>query len=109
MKQLVSFAAFAAGNLIIGFNPLTGQDVNQIKFNLSPNPAVINCLTDGSGLPPTATVLVTRGALNDQLVINTQHIRPNTGFDMFTVQRSNLLSDGTVDPNFTNFGLAWYQ
>src|ERR1700730_7672095 len=29
--------------------------------------------------------------------------------DLFTVERSNLKSDGAVDPDFKTFGLAWYQ
>jgi hypothetical protein len=37
------------------------------------------------------------------------HIKPGLAFDMFTVQRSSLRSDATPDPNFKNFGLAWYQ
>jgi hypothetical protein len=28
---------------------------------------------------------------------------------LFTVQKSSLLANGSPDPNFTNFGLAWYQ
>jgi hypothetical protein len=31
------------------------------------------------------------------------------GFDLFTIQNTNLLADGQPDPNFVNFGLAWYQ
>jgi hypothetical protein len=36
-------------------------------------------------------------------------LKPNLGFDLFTIQNSNLLSNGEVDPKFKNFGLAWYQ
>ena len=52
---------------------------------------------------------VQRGELNDVLILHAEHLKPNTGFDMFTVQNSNLLADGSADPNFKNFGLAWYQ
>jgi hypothetical protein len=38
-----------------------------------------------------------------------KNVKPNLAFDLFTVQNNNLLSDGTLDPAFTNFGLAWYQ
>ena len=38
-----------------------------------------------------------------------KNIMPNLAFDLFTVQRSSLLANGTADPNFKNFGLAWYQ
>ncbi len=55
-----------------------------------------------------------RGKLNDTLILDLDGIRPELAFDLFTVQRSPLLADGTKDPAFTNvfngsFGLAWYQ
>jgi hypothetical protein len=37
------------------------------------------------------------------------HLKPNQGFVLFTIQNSNLLSSGEVNPAFSNFGLAWYQ
>jgi len=52
---------------------------------------------------------VTRGELADTLTITGQNFQPNLDFDLFTIQRSNLLSNGQIDPNFTNFGQAWYQ
>jgi hypothetical protein len=54
-------------------------------------------------------VTVDRHNLNDTLTLKLKNIKPNLDFDLFTVQRSNLLANGTVDPSFTNFGLAWYQ
>jgi hypothetical protein len=30
-------------------------------------------------------------------------------FDLFTIQQSPFLSNGSADPTFVNFGLAWYQ
>ena len=48
-------------------------------------------------------------SLNDILILRAQHLKPNLGFDLFTIQNTNLLADGAVDPNFKNFGLAWYQ
>jgi hypothetical protein len=36
-------------------------------------------------------------------------VKPNLSFDLFTIQNSNLLSDGAANPSFLNFGLAWYQ
>lgn len=81
-------------------------------FSLTANPNFVNCLArypDDPNRPPQATVTVTRGKLNDTLQLKLKNIKPNLRFDLFTVQRSNLLADGTPDPNFTNFGLAWYQ
>jgi len=62
-----------------------------------------------SGSKVVSQSRVTRGKANDTLVITGKNIKPNLAFDVFPVQRSLLLSDGTIDPNFTNFGLAWYQ
>lgn len=83
--------------------------VNTVRFDLFPNPKFVACLGIPGGPTPKASVTVTRGTLNDTLVINASNIRPGIAFDMFTVERSNLLSDHTVDPNFKNFGFAWYQ
>jgi hypothetical protein len=58
---------------------------------------------------PTADVIVQRGELSDILILHAHHLKPNLGFDLFTIQNSNLLSNGEVDPKFKNFGLAWYQ
>jgi hypothetical protein len=77
-------------------------------FTLHPNPDFINCLKKGSATP-SATVTVGQGALTDDLTIIGSGIKPGLAFDLFTVQRSNLLYNGAKDPNFTNFGLAWYQ
>ena len=55
---------------------------------------------------PTAKVAVSAGKQNDTLTLSLSHVKPNLGFDLFTIQRTNLLANRTVDPNFTNFGLA---
>jgi hypothetical protein len=77
-------------------------------FQLLPNPKFLNCLSASKGTP-TAKVTVVQGKLNDTLTLSLSHVKPNLDFDLFTIQRTNLLSNGTVDPSFTNFGLAWYQ
>ena len=89
-----------------------GAPPHQITFNLHPNPKFLNCISrfpNDAARAPSAKVTVTRGNLNDTLSLKLKNIKPNLAFDLFTVQRSNLLSNGTVDPSFTNFGLAWYQ
>jgi hypothetical protein len=78
-------------------------------FTLKPNPAFLICLRRNSTTTPTATVIVGQGALADDLTIIGSGIKPGLAFDLFTVQRSSLRSNGTPDPTFTNFGLAWYQ
>ena len=77
-------------------------------FNLKPNPKFVKCLQLGSATP-FAQVTVTQNTLNDDLAILVRNVKPNLAFDLFTIQNTNLLPNGTVDPNFLNFGLAWYQ
>jgi hypothetical protein len=79
------------------------------SFSLKPNPAELNCLRSTPSTVPSAFVVVRQGDINDDLTITAGGIKPGLGFDMFTVQNSNLLSTGLVNPAFKNFGLAWYQ
>jgi hypothetical protein len=83
---------------------------NTISFDLFPNPAFVDCLRSSWNKTPHAHATVVRGALNDTLTLDLYNIKPGLGFDMFTVQRSNLLAANTKDPSFKgSFGLAWYQ
>lgn len=87
-----------------------GQD--EIHFKLVPNAKFADCLAQYPGdaqRAPTAEVEVKRGKLNDRLELHIHNIKPGLAFDLFTVQRSSLRADGSPDPNFKNFGLAWYQ
>jgi hypothetical protein len=94
----------------------TAQELDQKQFDLFADPSVVRCLAafpDDPSRPPSASVTVKRGRLNDQLSIQLRYIKPGLAFDMFTVEHSKFLSDGTVDPAFVtrnkSFGLAWYQ
>lgn len=91
------------------FTGVVNAQVNQASFDLHVNPKFAACLGIPGGPTPTAHVTVTHGALADTLTIVADNIKPRLNFDLFTIQRSNLLADGTPDPNFLNFGLAWYQ
>ena len=82
--------------------------VQETIFNLTPQQKFLPCLAR-PGYTPTAQVLVQRGVDNDVLILRAQNLKPNLAFDLFTIQNSNLLADGLINPNFTNFGLAWYQ
>ncbi|MBV8719538.1 MAG: hypothetical protein JOZ65_31085 [Chloroflexi bacterium] len=73
------------------------------------NAKLLPCLAKDADDPPTATANVERGELNDTLHLRVKGLKPDLAFDLFTVQRSNKLADGSPDPSFTNFGLAWYQ
>ena len=92
------------------------QEVDQKRFDLFPDPAVVRCLAafpDDPSRPPSASVTVKRGRLNDRLEIQLRNILPGLAFDMFTVEHSKFLAAGTIDPAFVarnkSFGLAWYQ
>jgi len=109
-----------AGGLLAGTMALAlsgvaaAQEADKITFNLVPNPDTIGCLRANNTEEPQARATVIRGKLNDTLILDMDGIRPGLAFDLFTVQRSPLLADGTKDPAFTNvfngsFGLAWYQ
>jgi hypothetical protein len=101
-------SALAIALLAAAAQPLAAE-VQKKTFRLYPNPNFIACAGVQGGATPTATVTVVRGTLSDTLTISGKNFQPNLGFDLFTIQRSELLSNGQLDPNFTNFGQAWYQ
>jgi len=117
LRIAVLVALIVAGTIAV-IQPVAAQDagsyvlpptVDTKTFKLHPNPKFQSCLGVAGAPKPTATATVTRGKLNDTLTISGENFKPGLAFDMFTVERSNLLSDATVDPAFTNFGMAWYQ
>jgi hypothetical protein len=107
MKKWFIVALVAISLGIIGKS--ASAQVPEIVFNLVPQPKFVSCLGVPDGPTPTAEVIVQRGELNDILILRAYHLKPNLGFDLFTIQNTNLLSDEKPDPNFKNFGLAWYQ
>ena len=109
-KRFTILAAPAAFTILMTVAPLKADGPDEITFNLSPNAKFLQCMVnDPLGPPPTAKVTVSRGTANDVMVVELKNFKPGSAFDLFTTERSNLKSDGTVDPNFKNFGLAWYQ
>jgi hypothetical protein len=100
--------AAACAGLLVALTPAFAQ-VQEKDFNLAIEKKVVDCFSAHDGYEPTAHVIVQRGKLNDVLILHAEHLKPNLAFDMFTVQNSNLLANGAPDPNFKNFGLAWYQ
>jgi hypothetical protein len=107
MRPFAAVAA-AATALVCAAGGAHAQ-VTQSTFRLFPNPTVLACLEQTAGVAPVAVARVVEGSLNDTLTIVVKNLKPNLAFDLFTVQRSSLLANHTPDPNFTNFGLAWYQ
>ncbi|SRR5581483_6330643 len=108
MKKWMFMAAAAVCGLIGGAQPSFAQPV-EIHFPLAVNPKFLNCLRVPGGPTPTAQVTVLRGKQNDLLVLKVRGLRPNPAFDVFTVEKSQFLANGSPDPAFSNFGLAWYQ
>jgi len=101
--------AAAIAMLMLALGTAAAQ-VNVTDFDLHINSKFLSCLSAPGGPTPTAHVTVKRGNLADTLTIEGNNFRPHLAFDMFTVQHSNLLSNGNPDPNFTgSFGMAWYQ
>ena len=94
-----------------GVNPPASTDVVHLTFK--PNPKFASCLAahpgDASKRADRRGRRRPRRSLNDGLFLRGQNIKPDLQFDMFTVEHSPLDADGTPDPNFTNFGFAWYQ
>ena len=101
-------ATLAAASLMLPAMSSWAQVVQETTFNLTPQEKFISCFAQ-DGYTPSAQVIVQRGTDNDVLILRAQHIKPNLAFDLFTIQNSNLLANGEINPNFTNFGLAWYQ
>jgi hypothetical protein len=108
MKRWFTFA-FAAITFLATVTPTFAKEVKKITFNLVAQTKFINCLGVQGGKTPTGSVVVKRGPLHDTLTLTLENIKPHLDFDLFTIQNTNLLSDGQTDPNFVNFGLAWYQ
>lgn len=108
MKRRIAFA-FAVISLMASVTPTFAKNIKQITFDLTPQPKFAACLGVEGGPTPTATVTVKRGGLHDTLILSAQNLKPHLGFDLFTIQNTNLLANGQSDPNFVNFGLAWYQ
>jgi hypothetical protein len=88
---------------------VAAASVNQKTFHLVPQAKFLPCLQASPNQTPKATVTVTRANLRDILTLTIKNIKPHLNFDLFTIENTNLLANGSVNPSFVNFGLAWYQ
>jgi len=99
-----------SSNVAAGVNPPSQDDM--VTFDFAPNPKFVGCVAqypDDTDRPPTVHAVVVRGDQNDGLFLFGNYVKPGLQFDMFTVENSSLDANGTPIPNFSNFGLAWYQ
>jgi hypothetical protein len=100
--------ALAAAGGTVAANA-AGSKVSSTSFALFPNPAVQSCFA-APGRTPIARVTVNRGHLNDTLTLHARNLKPRLDFDLFTVEKTPQLADGSPNPDFGgNFGFAWYQ
>jgi len=108
-------AVFAAAVAVAAVSVVTAyaaSGTTETSFQLAPNPKFVNCLAkypNDPSRPPTASVDVEKGDLNDTLKLHLRNIKPNLAFDLFTVQRSTLDAQGKPIAPAPSFGLAWYQ
>jgi len=114
-KQITILAlAVVAVVAIAAASNAGANDQELARFDLAPaNASILPCLAEHPNdprRPPSAEATVLKGDLNDRLVLRLRNIKPGLQFDLFTVQRSPLLADGSADPAFPkSFGMAWYQ
>jgi hypothetical protein len=106
---MVSISSYANAQ-DMGTSPAAASS-RRATFNLFPVAVNLPCLQRDSGPAPSATVTVVKGKLNDTLTLKLRHVKSKLAFDMFTIENTPFLSDGTANPLFTAgvFGLAWYQ
>jgi hypothetical protein len=88
---------------------IAASSLNHKTFQLVPQAKFLACLQASPKKKPKAFVTVIRGHLHDTLILTLKNIKPKLAFDLFTIENTNLLANGGVDPSFVNFGLAWYQ
>jgi hypothetical protein len=81
---------------------------HKITFHLFPNKQFLGCSQE-ENQTAKATVTVIRGKQVARLTLHLKGFQEDVGYDLFTVQNSPQLANGDPDPNFTNFGMAWYQ
>ena len=101
-------AAGALVALILGPLAGSGSATTSRTFSLFPTLSTLSCVSVSGQAAPTAKGTVTAGGNNDTLTVQLSHFKPGLTFDMFTVERSNQLANGSANPQ-TGFGLAWYQ
>jgi hypothetical protein len=109
LRSVIALAIAAVAGVGANAALANNSKVSSTTFSLFPAAANLPCLQKSAHKVPTATATVTRGSLNDTLVLKLAGFKPGLDFDLFTVQNSNQTATGGPVTGFTNFGLAWYQ
>jgi hypothetical protein len=106
-------AALTTGFLAIAATSLSyqvaAQEVPEVNFQLYPSQQFVPCMAADPYVTPTVDVVVKRGSRNDTMKVTLKDFKPGLQFDLFSLENSPLLADGSFDPNFKGFGLVWYQ
>src|SRR5580765_2734864 len=111
-RSLVAGFAAALAVAAVSVTAYAASGSTEASFQLTANPKFANCLAKYPGdpsRPPTASVDLEKGDLNDTVNLHLHNIKPNLAFDLFTVQRSTLDAQGKPIAPPPSFGLAWYQ
>jgi hypothetical protein len=66
---------------------------NTFKFNLVPSAGITSCLPKAQG-----DATITRGKLNDTMMVEVHGLAPSTGYDLFVIELPSK-----------PFGVSWYQ
>lgn len=83
---------------------------DRVSFELQPIAKWVPCLQADEDTTPTVKASLKPGKQVDTLVLRLRGFKPDTVFQLFTIETSPLLADGTADPAFAgDFGLGWYQ
>ena len=80
---------------------VAAASVNQKTFHLVAQPKFLACLQASPNKTPKATVTVVRGELHDSLTLTIKNIKPHLNFDLFTIENTNLLANGTLTPTLS--------
>src|SRR4029077_4210613 len=90
VSKLILLIGAVALTAIAAVTAVASSSTDVKTFNLAVNPKFVKCLakfpTDPSR-PPSATVEVRKGDLNDHLALHLRNVKPGLGFDLFTLQR----------------------
>jgi hypothetical protein len=106
----VRLAAVVGGLAALTIGPVGGAGAVSTARTIPmfPSASTLSCLSVPGQPAPTATLTVSKGTNSDNLTVQLAHFKPGLAFDLFTVQRSNQLADGSPNPT-PGFGMAWYQ
>jgi len=110
--MLRSFAAIAiVATASLGAASAFGgsASVSEETFQLTASTTSLPCMRINAQTTPSVLAQVSRGGTNDTLKLSLSGFKPDLRFDLFTVEKSSLNSNGTPLSGFKNFGMAWYQ